>query len=407
MVDYLQASIGPAGSPRGVDFEWLSADGEGGRRVALVDFVGRDEPGHQDLGRAQLRDTIEGFVFGANWLDRLEELEAELRVPGIKTLTHPIKGQFDVRVTGWRWSQRSSVQQRADVSITFVRVGEEIPAVFDVPELSATQVVAAREAIEADAGSRWKILNRFSQLTQAAVNKLSAANDALLVTKGRINAQFAVVDQLAFAISDLDNSLTSLINAPREIAGRFANLTLEVFGLVSTATSIPGRKSGPKLVVDAVRDLAEFGSDDTPRPRTTPERVEHDDTMRAINADLRALALLGAASVLADVEYQSAQTASNVRDDMAELFDGVLAELPADPFSAMSDVLATLSRFLTARAQNLPAITTYTPPTTQPAVVIAHELYGDATRADEIVARNRIVNPTFVPGGVPLEVLAV
>ncbi len=34
-------------------------------------------------------------------------------------------------------------------------------------------------------------------------------------------------------------------------------------------------------------------------------------------------------------------------------------------------------------------------------------LYGDATKADEIVARNRVIrNPVAVPGGVDLEVLA-
>jgi prophage DNA circulation protein len=40
--------------------------------------------------------------------------------------------------------------------------------------------------------------------------------------------------------------------------------------------------------------------------------------------------------------------------------------------------------------------------------VVAHQLYGDATKADEIIARNRNVrHPGFVRGGQALEVLSV
>jgi prophage DNA circulation protein len=44
-----------------------------------------------------------------------------------------------------------------------------------------------------------------------------------------------------------------------------------------------------------------------------------------------------------------------------------------------------------------------TPLQTIPALVLAHSLYGDAwyqsARADELVARNRIIHPGFVPAG--------
>ncbi len=53
----------------------------------------------------------------------------------------------------------------------------------------------------------------------------------------------------------------------------------------------------------------------------------------------------------------------------------------------------------------------YVPGATLPAIVIAQAVYGDtiaevAARAEEIVARNRIAHPGFVPGGEPLELLS-
>ncbi len=58
------------------------------------------------------------------------------------------------------------------------------------------------------------------------------------------------------------------------------------------------------------------------------------------------------------------------------------------------------------RGADLARIVSSTPARTEPALLIAHRLYGDASRADEIIARNKIAHPLFVPGGTPLEVLS-
>jgi prophage DNA circulation protein len=50
----------------------------------------------------------------------------------------------------------------------------------------------------------------------------------------------------------------------------------------------------------------------------------------------------------------------------------------------------------------------YTPAITEPAVVIAQRLYGSAgldSRADELIARNRVKHPGFVPGSVTIQVV--
>jgi prophage DNA circulation protein len=54
--------------------------------------------------------------------------------------------------------------------------------------------------------------------------------------------------------------------------------------------------------------------------------------------------------------------------------------------------------------QLLARLGTYTPLTVLPALVLAHRIYQDATRADELVARNGISHPAFMPA-VALEIL--
>jgi prophage DNA circulation protein len=123
---------------------------------------------------------------------------------------------------------------------------------------------------------------------------------------------------------------------------------------------------------------------------------------------VRAAAVVETSLVLTQLSFESADEAADARDLMTELGDTVVADplIDRDLFVALEDVRATLSEHLTRTGQNLPAITTFTPPETMPALVIAWELYGDITRANEIIDRNRIRHPNFVPGGVPLEVLS-
>ena len=49
-----------------------------------------------------------------------------------------------------------------------------------------------------------------------------------------------------------------------------------------------------------------------------------------------------------------------------------------------------------AAAVSVPMIT-ITPIAVQPAQVLAYRQWGDATRSQELVARNRVVHPGFVP----------
>ena len=48
----------------------------------------------------------------------------------------------------------------------------------------------------------------------------------------------------------------------------------------------------------------------------------------------------------------------------------------------------------------------WVPQATAPALALAQQLYADALREPELVLRNRVRHPLFVPGAVPLEVLA-
>lgn len=114
---------------------------------------------------------------------------------------------------------------------------------------------------------------------------------------------------------------------------------------------------------------------------------------------------LSGAQALPGLSYDNREQAVHVRDQLlAELDRQQLQATPAR-YSALAKLTTTLVTDLNRQATSLAPLAQYQPQTTQPALLIAHRLYGDARRADEIVARNRISHPGFVQGGQVLEVL--
>ncbi len=120
---------------------------------------------------------------------------------------------------------------------------------------------------------------------------------------------------------------------------------------------------------------------------------------------MRRTAIAEAARTSSTIEFASYDEAISVQKRLTEAIDSELLEASDSVYAVLADLRAAVVNDIRTRGADLSRIINYTPSRTEPALIIAHRLYGDATRADEIVARNRIRHPLFVPGGVALEVL--
>ena len=98
-----------------------------------------------------------------------------------------------------------------------------------------------------------------------------------------------------------------------------------------------------------------------------------------------------------------------VADDVLELRDTLdeaiyTASLKADPahYLVLNQHRQALIKHLTAVAASGVRLVDVTPPETLSVLVLAYRRFGDATRASEVVQRNRIRHPGFVPS-VPIK----
>ncbi|KJS76766.1 MAG: hypothetical protein JL55_17690 [Pseudomonas sp. BICA1-14] len=112
-----------------------------------------------------------------------------------------------------------------------------------------------------------------------------------------------------------------------------------------------------------------------------------------------------AGSTLPGLTYNNREEAVDTRDVLVAELDRQQLQASPERYRALAGLTTALVTDLNRRSASLAPLTRFTPGATMPALVIAHRLYGDASRAGEIVARNRVAHPGFVPGGQALEVL--
>lgn len=135
---------------------------------------------------------------------------------------------------------------------------------------------------------------------------------------------------------------------------------------------------------------------DYPRSRS---RREAEAARQAASAAGRALFAAAFAQLVMAAEYETRNEAEAARDRLHTVFMGLLEEgsLDVDCFHLISEILATAVTHLTLRALDLKPLVRVETGVPLPASLVAWQLYGDPTRAGELVRRNGVATPFFMP----------
>ena len=107
------------------------------------------------------------------------------------------------------------------------------------------------------------------------------------------------------------------------------------------------------------------------------------------------------AQIITTVPFVSRQDVEAIKATLRQPFDDA-EELAADDmdqasFMALVSLDAAITNYLVTTARPLPQMVNYQFAVPLPSLIIAHRLYQDASRADQVVAENKIVHPAFCP----------
>lgn len=382
---------------RGVPFKVKGTETSYGRRQVVHEFPQVDIPYTEDMGRKADEFTVEGHVIGDDYHLALEALIKACRdEAGPGTLVHPYRGERIVVCRGLRVRETSDDGRMATVVMTFLEAGEALqPSVIeDAPAVVRAAATSVREAAKRAFVDRF-ITDGLPGFVLAAATDLVADLASLLEAPTDLvtsNAEAAA--DFAYSVRRLGAEANDLAAAPEDLA----TLVDDTLDLMRRAFVNSG---------DALQRLFDGYDGEATLVAETPSRRQEKANDDAMSGLVRQLAIAQASTAAADAEHASYQDAKAVRDGLTERVDAE-AETTTDDdvYAALMALRTTVVQAVPAQDQALPYLMTYTPPITLPSLVIAYQIYGDASREADIVARNNPVHPGFMTGGRPLEVLS-
>ncbi len=406
------------GTFRGVPFFVKNAQTQVGRRVVIHEYPQRDKAYAEDLGRRADAFTIEAVIIGPDYFKARDALIEALKQRGPGLLVHPYHGQRIVTLAGpVRISETPDEGGIARFSLDFVEAGDraEPSARQDTRDAVASAADNANKAIAKDFSTKFRLAGAAGFVKAGALDlardvmaKLDAARRALV-------PDLSILSDYMAAANGVVGSLNGLIRAP----AAFAQGVLGMFGALKALAM------SPLHALNAYKGLFSYGSKHGRVPATTPSRVLQANNQDALASLVRRACLVEAARVASQVRYDTYDEAVAMRDELAARLDDEAAGIvpaptgngtPATTLREVSDPVyqalialrVALVRDLSARSVNAPRVTSVTLPATLPALVAAYRIHGDATRAEEILSRNRrlIRHPGCVPGGQALEVIS-
>lgn len=394
---------------RGVPF-WVDTDAVPvGRRTQVHEYPQRDEPYVEDLGRRTRKFAMAAFVIGDDCLAQRDALLKALDTAGEGELVHPWLGRLTVTAADCEMSHDRREGGMVRFDLVFVEAGKlEFPS---ARANSRRQASLAAEGLWSSAQARYK--DAMALIDTARIN-LNTARGALSAVHALIQRQFA---PLAGILGDIDALVDAVVNAPDSILGAFASYfggLVPGGGYTASLTSI---SSAADTAVALERTAPAGGTDTAGAVRAVADLVQDAALYQAVReaASLEVAPPLAVASP-PSLQQQIAQpmTAPEVpiADDVIAVRESLKAVLwasalraPHDHYQTLAEARLQVDRHLTEVAAAGVRLERMTPLQSMPALVLAYRRFGDAHRASEIITRNRISHPGFLPA-MPLQVAA-
>lgn len=390
------------GSFRGIAFDVPQDEKSFGRRVVTNEFPGRDDPGHDDLGAATRVFTITAVLGGRSFLSDAAALDAALEKSGPGTLIHPHYGELQVIVKEARREHSSSAVGDVRYSITFEKYGAPISPIAASETLSGLSIASGGllKALEADFNSRFSVtsipdfisadgLSRITSLVAGLSTGLSEGGFASLVS-GIVPSWSSLLPTVATDIFSLFDGLVSLVKPKKKPA-------------IGAAPAAPAAQAVPLMRV--LTSTVAVPAADVTGPATSqlPRRLQN---AQALDGLFRGAATAAICSAARYAEYESREQAVMTRGLAFEAIS-TLRESYGDwqwdaSWQQAGQVLAAISRDINERVGRLPRTVRIQPTAVRASLSLANRLYGDNPeaifdRAADIVSRNRLRHPGFVP----------
>lgn len=402
---------------RGAAFFVTTADSSHGRRQAVHETAQRDIPYTEDLGRKSREFGITGYLLGKEYDVAREELIKVCEQAGPGVLVHPYRGELTVVCRGLNVSETSDEGGKCTLTMTFLEAGE---ASYPSAKVDTVNAISAKAGEVTEAGKENFVSDFLTKgypsfVAEAATSQIQGLSDFLSSPEFIVSSDIQAVSDYYDKVKSIGSDAFDLIQKPFEFAD-------QVVDAISSIRSAFGSSAFGMLMSLYNQYFSSSGGSSSSK---TPSRQQVVTNTSAVAGLVRQAAISQAAvaavvtqttedvssggtkTTSAPTKYDSYEAAIAVRTELADSLDQESETTNSDlVYVAVTDLRTAVVQAVPDPEQDLPRLATFAPRQTLPSLVVAYQLYGDASRAEDIVTRNDPRRPGFLTGGQQLEVLA-
>lgn len=395
---------------RGISFLIPQASVPVGMKVQLHEFPQRDEPYAEQMGKQAQIHRLVCWIIGDDCFERRDKFMEAVQTPGAGELVHPWLGRMQVKAGEAELTHDFKQGGMAAFAVTFY---PDIPLKFPTAKVNTQQqVVKASDSLLDSALDRYK----------SAMAKVDQARLGLARLRNSLSGVYTVIQQqfstIIGAFTNLTGFVQSLMNAPDSLSSLFSSYFSEF-----SVDDYLGDDSGSSYrnsvatatqqteAVASINTVSDSGGVDAAAASQATANLVQDALLVQVALIISEMPVASqpvSTATVASVEQQAVQPIVRpevpVADDVIELRDNLneaifQASLKADPehYMVLNTLRQTIVKHLTAVAESGVRLVEITPPETLSALVLAYRRFGDATRESEVVQRNRLRHPGFVP----------
>lgn len=379
---------------RGVDFFVERTDTAGGRRLERHEFPKRDEPFVEDMGRRARAFSVDAYVLGDDYFDRRDALIEAAEKEGSGLLVHPYFGTLRVLCQTYRVSESNRDGRMCRISLAFEEAGSlAFPGtVVDTPAALNTKKISGLKSVFDNFLDVYSTVRQQYAKVQNAVATVEAGFN-LIETAKRIAASDSGFTR---QVAGLVGRAAELVNNPTSLITELQSLL--TFGTFPDIGDIRATNTNSLEQFAEQRTLFDFEPDDP---------GSEDDPADVFAASLRWSAVVTSGGLIGTIVFDTYESAVEARDVVLDQVDTIIESGIAvdDLRVSLRELRAAVVADVRIRSATLPRLTEMTLPNTLPAVVLSNQLYGNIERERDLVDRNSVDHPGFMPAGRPIQVL--
>jgi prophage DNA circulation protein len=318
---------------------------------------------------------------------------------------HPWLGRKTLSVVDFRYRHSNREGGMCRFDINFVEAGQQNYPAASIA--TSQQSILSVEVLEQTAIDEFTETFSVDGLPAFGVlDAVTGANDIVATLEGALGSIGGV---LSNPIGSISEELGSLVTDPLALANR-------MFSLFNKASAVLG--TGARLIagysdLDSLNFARAFTTlraislfpESSRGGNLTPTRTRMADNRDALNKLTRAALLTQAAGMTAVMPLPVYDDAIRLRSETLAALDTESLEAEDDTYLALVDLRSKVHTDMTSRIQSAARLRDIRPAEVGPALALSYELYETVDREGEIIARNRLRHPGFVPAET-LKVLA-